>query len=47
MSHLNKKEVLDVGRKVKNKLGLETARKIKFALHKEDKEGVKGPRLAL
>jgi translation initiation factor 4E len=41
------KEVLDVGRKVKNKLGLDTARKIKFALHKEDKEGVKGPRLAL
>jgi len=41
------KEVLDVGRKVKNKLGLDTSRKIKFALHKEDKEGVKGPRLAL
>jgi len=41
------KEVLDVGRKVKNKLGLESSRKIKFALHKEDKEGVKGPRLAL
>ena len=41
------KEVLDVGRKVKNTLGLDTTRKIKFALHKEDKEGVKGPRLAL
>ena len=41
------KEVLDVGRKVKKKLGLDTTRKIKFALHKEDKEGVKGPRLAL
>merc|ERR1719154_255026 len=41
------KEVLDVGRKVKNKLGLDASRKIKFALHKEDKEGVKGPRLAL
>jgi len=41
------KEVLDVGRKIKNKLGLGVTRKIKFALHKEDKEGVKGPRLAL
>jgi hypothetical protein len=40
-------EVLDVGRKVKNKLSLDATRKIKFALHKEDKEGVKGPRLAL
>ena len=41
------KEVLAIGRKIKNKLGLNTTRKIKFALHKEDKEGVKGPRLAL
>jgi len=41
------KDVLDIGRKIKNKLGLDTSRKIKFALHKEDKEGVKGPRLAL
>ena len=41
------KEVLDIGRKIKKKLGLDTTRKIKFALHKEVKEGVKGPRLAL
>jgi len=41
------KEVLAIGRKIKNKLGLDITRKIKFALHKEDKEGVKGPRLAL
>jgi len=41
------KGVVDVGRRVKEKLGLESNRKMKFSLHKEDKEGVKGPRLAL
>ena len=41
------KGVVAVGRKVKEKLGLGATRKIKFSLHKEDKDGVKGPRLAL
>jgi len=41
------KGVVEVGRKVKSKLGLETSKKIKFSLHKEDKKGVKGLRLSL
>jgi len=41
------KGVVEVGRQLKNKLGLDAKRKMKFSLHKEDKEGVKGPRLAL
>ena len=39
--------VVEVGRKIKNKLGLDISKKIKFSIHKEDKEGVKGLRLAL
>eukprot|EP00092_Neocalanus_flemingeri_P010589 GFUD01011407.1.p1 GENE.GFUD01011407.1~~GFUD01011407.1.p1 ORF type:complete len:291 (-),score=92.06 GFUD01011407.1:60-932(-) len=39
--------VVGVGRMVKSKLGLDTSKRIKFSTHKEDKEGVKGPRLAL
>eukprot|EP00092_Neocalanus_flemingeri_P012749 GFUD01013738.1.p1 GENE.GFUD01013738.1~~GFUD01013738.1.p1 ORF type:complete len:292 (-),score=85.65 GFUD01013738.1:88-963(-) len=41
------KGVVGVGRMVKSKLGLDTSKRIKFSTHKEDKEGVKGPRLAL
>ena len=39
--------VVEVGRKIKNKLGLDISKKIKFSIHNEDKEGVKGLRLAL
>jgi len=39
--------VVEVGRRLKKKLGLDTKMQIKFSLHKEDKEGVKGPRLGL
>eukprot|EP00092_Neocalanus_flemingeri_P001946 GFUD01002077.1.p1 GENE.GFUD01002077.1~~GFUD01002077.1.p1 ORF type:complete len:250 (-),score=80.02 GFUD01002077.1:79-828(-) len=39
--------VVGVGRMVKSKLGLDTSKRIKFSTHKEDKEGVKGPRLSL
>ena len=41
------KGVVAVGRKVREILGLGATRKIKFSSHKEDKDGVKGPRLAL
>jgi len=41
------KGVVEIGRKTKEKVGLDVNRKIKFSLHKEDKEGVKGPRLGL
>jgi len=39
--------VVEVGRRMKTKLGLDAKMQIKFSLHKEDKEGVKGPRLGL
>jgi len=39
--------VVEIGRKTKETLGLDTNQKIKFSLHKEDMEGVKGPRLGL
>jgi len=39
--------VVEVGRRIKSKLGLDTSKRIKFSLHKEDKEGVKGLRLSL
>merc|ERR1719186_2191313 len=39
--------VVEVGRRVKSKLGLDISKRIKFSLHKEDKEGVKGLRLSL
>ena len=39
--------VVEVGRNMKKKLGLDAKRKMKFSLHKEDREGLKGPRLAL
>jgi len=39
--------VVEVGRKTKSKLGLDTSKKIKFSIHKEDKKGVKGLRLVL
>jgi len=39
--------VVEVGRRVKSKLGLDSSKKIKFSLHREDKEGVKGLRLSL
>jgi len=39
--------VVEVGRRMKKKLGLDANMQIKFSLHKEDKEGVKGPRLGL
>jgi len=39
--------VVEIGRKTKETLGLDTNEKIKFSLHKEDMEGVKGPRLGL
>ena len=40
------KGVVEVGRNMKKKLGLDARRKLKFSLHKEDLEGVKEPRLA-
>ena len=39
--------VVEIGRKTKETLGLDTNQKIKFSLHKDDMEGVKGPRLGL
>ena len=39
--------VVEVGRRVKSKLGLDSSKKIKFSLHREDQEGVKGLRLSL
>jgi len=39
--------VVEVGRKMKKKLGFDSSRKIKFSLHKEDKDGVWGPRIGL
>jgi len=43
----NMRGVVDIGRMIKSKLGLDCSRRMKFSLHKEDKAGVKGPRLAL
>jgi len=41
------KSVVNVGRKVKDRLGLDTDSRMKFSIHKEDKGGVKGPRLTM
>jgi len=41
------KGVVEIGRRTKEKLKLDASRKIRFSIHKEDKEGVKGPRIGL
>lgn len=41
------KGVVEVGRAIKTKLAIHASGMIKFSLHKEDKKGVKGPRLAI
>jgi len=41
------KGVVEIGRKTKERLKLDASRKIRFSIHKEDKEGVKGPRIGL
>jgi len=41
------KGVVEIGRKTKERLKLDASRKIRFSIHKEDKEGIKGPRIGL
>jgi len=41
------KGVLDIGRLLKERMVLDIGKTIKFSIHREDKEGVKGPRMAL
>lgn len=40
-------DVIDIGRSVKEKIAVGMCNNVRFSLHKEDREGVKGPRLAL
>jgi len=41
------KGVVEIGRRTKERLKLDASRKLRFSIHKEDKEGVKGPRIGL
>jgi len=41
------KGVVEIGRKIKERLKLDASRKLRFSIHKEDQEGVKGPRIGL
>jgi len=47
VNNANTREVVQIGRTVKSNLKCDNEERITFSLHKEDRGGVKGPRLAL
>jgi len=47
VKNANTREVVQIGRSIKSKLKCDSIERLTFSLHREDRGGIKGPRLAL